>query len=479
MQDKNALLRTLPQVEELLETPCLQAALASLPRQAVVDAARAAVDDARQAILAGNASCAPSADAIAQAAQLRTLALGRRSLRRVVNASGVIVHTNLGRSPLAASAVEAVNDVIAGYSTLEYDTASLARGSRHAHCEQLICALTGAEAAIAVNNNAAAVMMVLSQFAAGCEAVVSRGEEVEIGGSFRIPDIMAQSHARMVEVGATNKTHESDYRRAVTAQTAMLLKVHRSNFRLVGFTEEVGVAQLAAIAAEENARRAPGSPQLLVYEDQGSGAFVRLDCFGSYAEPAVRESLQAGADLVSFSGDKLLGGPQAGIIAGRKELIDQLKRSPLARALRLDKMTLAALEATLRLYLDPQRALREIPTLRMLSTPAAELHSRAERLRSALEAALPAGVAQLDCVQEVSRAGGGALPMCDIDTWAVAVAFARGSAQDCQRHMVSGRELPVVGRISHEALLLDLRTLLSEQEEDEAVRAVAEYARTL
>ena len=479
MHDKNALLRTLPQVEELLEHPSLQPALTSLPRQAVVDAARSAIDDARQALLAGNASCAPSAGAIAQSALLRTLALGRRSLRRVVNASGVIVHTNLGRSPLAASAVEAVNDVIAGYSTLEYDTTSMARGSRHAHCEQLICALTGAEAAIAVNNNAAAVMMVLSQFAAGWEAVVSRGEEVEIGGSFRIPDIMAQSRAHMVEVGATNKTHESDYRRAVTEQTAMLLKVHRSNFRLVGFTEEVSVAQLAAIAAEENACREPGAPQLLVYEDQGSGAFIRLDCFGSYAEPAVRESLQAGADLVSFSGDKLLGGPQAGIIVGRKELIDQLKKNPLARALRLDKMTLAALEATLRLYLEPQRALREIPTLRMLSTPASELLPRAQRLRAALEAALPSGTARLDCVPEVSRAGGGALPMCDIDTWAVALSFERGSAQDCQHHMVSERELPVVGRISRELLLLDLRTLLSEQEEDEAVRAVAEYACSL
>ena len=393
----------------------------------------------------------------------------------MVNASGVIVHTNLGRSPLAASAIEAVNDVIAGYSTLEYDTAAMARGSRHAHCEQLICALTGAQAAIAVNNNAAAVMMVLSQFAAGWEAVVSRGEEVEIGGSFRIPDIMAQSHAQMVEVGATNKTHASDYRRALGPQTAMLLKVHRSNFRLVGFTEEVGVAELAAIAAEENARRSADEPRVLVYEDQGSGAFIRLDCFGSYAEPAVRESLDAGADIVSFSGDKLLGGPQAGIIVGRRELIDQLKRNPLARALRLDKMTLAALEATLRLYLEPQRALREIPTLRMLATPASELLPRAQALLAALQKALPAGCARLELAEEVSRAGGGALPMCDIPSWAVSIAFERGSALECQRYMTSGRELPVVGRISREQLLLDVRTLLSAEEEREAVAAVAEY----
>ena len=475
MQDKNALLRTLPQVEELLEQPCLAPALEALPRQLVVEAARAAVADARQALLAGNASAAPSAHGLAQAAYLRTLTLGQRSLRRVVNASGVIVHTNLGRSPLAASAIEAVNDVIAGYSTLEYDTAAMARGSRHAHCEQLICALTGAQAAIAVNNNAAAVMMVLSQFAAGWEAVVSRGEEVEIGGSFRIPDIMAQSHAQMVEVGATNKTHASDYRRALGPQTAMLLKVHRSNFRLVGFTEEVSVAELAAIATEENARRSADEPRVLVYEDQGSGAFIRLDCFGSYAEPAVRESLDAGADIVSFSGDKLLGGPQAGIIVGRKELIDQLKRNPLARALRLDKMTLAALEATLRLYLEPQRALREIPTLRMLATPASELLPRAQALLAALQKALPAGCARLELAEEVSRAGGGALPMCDIPSWAVSIAFERGSALECQRYMTSGRELPVVGRISREQLLLDVRTLLSAEEESEAVAAVAEY----
>ena len=475
MQDKNALLRTLPQVEELLEQPCLAPALEALPRQLVVEAARAAVADARQALLAGNASAAPSAHGLAQAAYLRTLTLGQRSLRRVVNASGVIVHTNLGRSPLAASAIEAVNDVIAGYSTLEYDTAAMARGSRHAHCEQLICALTGAQAAIAVNNNAAAVMMVLSQFAAGWEAVVSRGEEVEIGGSFRIPDIMAQSHAQMVEVGATNKTHASDYRRALGPQTTMLLKVHRSNFRLVGFTEEVGVAELAAIAAEENARRSADEPRVLVYEDQGSGAFIRLDCFGSYAEPAVRESLDAGADIVSFSGDKLLGGPQAGIIVGRRELIDQLKRNPLARALRLDKMTLAALEATLRLYLEPQRALREIPTLRMLATPASELLPRAQALLAALQKALPAGCARLELAEEVSRAGGGALPMCDIPSWAVSIAFERGSALECQRYMTSGRELPVVGRISREQLLLDVRTLLSAEEESEAVAAVAEY----
>ena len=248
---------------------------------------------------------------------------------------------------------------------------------------------TGAEAALAVNNNAAAVMMVLAEFAAEREAVVSRGQLVEIGGSFRVPDIMAQSHALMREVGTTNKTHVADYAAAITPNTAMVLKVHPSNFRVVGFTESVGVKELRALADAENARRreaAAGADfeELLVYEDQGSGAFLNLPCFGAYAEPTVAESLAAGCDLVSFSGDKLLGGPQAGIIAGSKHLIERLKKNPLARALRLDKMTLAALEATLRLYLDEERALREIPTLRMLAEPVEDVQQRAEAVALSL-----------------------------------------------------------------------------------------------
>lgn len=349
-------LRSLPQVEEVLHDASLEALTDSVPRDLVCDAVRASIDEARQAILAGS-DADTSTPNIVRATRMRLLALNRPSLRRVVNASGVIIHTNLGRSVLAPAAVQAVNEVASGYSTLEYDTDAMARGSRHSHCEQLICTLTGAEAAIAVNNNAAAVMMVLSEFAAGHEAIVSRGELVEIGGSFRIPDIMAQSHATMVEVGATNKTHLSDYVRAVTPDTAMVLKVHPSNYRLIGFTESVAISELRSLADDENAAReqagGTSGDKLLVYEDQGSGAFMRLTCFGDYAEPTVSESLQAGADLVSFSGDKLLGGPQAGIIVGAKPLIARLKKNPLARALRLDKMTLAALEATLRLYLNP------------------------------------------------------------------------------------------------------------------------------
>lgn len=471
-------LRSLPQVEEVLRDASLEALSESVPRDLVCDAVRASIDEARQAILAGS-DADTSIPSIVQATRMRLLALNRPSLRHVVNASGVIIHTNLGRSVLAPAAVRAVNEVASGYSTLEYNTDAMARGSRHAHCEQLICTLTGAEAAIAVNNNAAAVMMVLSEFAAGHEAVVSRGELVEIGGSFRIPDIMAQSHATMVEVGATNKTHLSDYTRAVTPGTAMVLKVHPSNYRLIGFTESVAISDLRALADDENAAReqADGTNvgKLLVYEDQGSGAFMRLTCFGDYAEPTVAESLHAGADLVSFSGDKLLGGPQAGIIVGAKPLIDRLKKNPLARALRLDKMTLAALEATLRLYLNPENARREVPTLRMLTETADEVFIRAKKLAGVLKKALPSGACEISLVEEISRAGGGALPMCDIPTYCVQVQFTRGDALSCDRHLVSERLVPVVGRLKKEMLLFDARTILDEAEMEEIARACAEY----
>ena len=471
-------LRSLPQVEEVLRDASLEALSESVPRDLVCDAVRASIDEARQAILAGS-DADTSIPSIVQATRMRLLALNRPSLRHVVNASGVIIHTNLGRSVLAPAAVRAVNEVASGYSTLEYNTDAMARGSRHAHCEQLICTLTGAEAAIAVNNNAAAVMMVLSEFAAGHEAVVSRGELVEIGGSFRIPDIMAQSHATMVEVGATNKTHLSDYTRAVTPGTAMVLKVHPSNYRLIGFTESVAISDLRALADDENAAReqADGTNvgKLLVYEDQGSGAFMRLTCFGDYAEPTVAESLHAGADLVSFSGDKLLRGPQAGIIVGAKPLIDRLKKNPLARALRLDKMTLAALEATLRLYLNPENARREVPTLRMLTETADEVFIRAKKLAGVLKKALPSGACEISLVEEISRAGGGALPMCDIPTYCVQVQFTRGDALSCDRHLVSERLVPVVGRLKKEMLLFDARTILDDAEMKEIARACAEY----
>ena len=472
------LLRTLPQVEELMQAAPMKALETIVPRSMLVDRARAAVDEQRLLILAGAVE-AVDVEAILTDAVNGALATLRPSLRRVINATGVIIHTNLGRSVLAEPAVQAVVEAARGYSTLEYSIENMARGSRHDHVEHLICALTGAEAAIAVNNNAAAVMMVLAEFAAGHEAIVSRGELVEIGGSFRVPDIMAQSHATMVEVGATNKTHLSDYVRAVTPDTAMVLKVHPSNYRLIGFTESVAISELRSLADDENAAREQAGrtsgDKLLVYEDQGSGAFMRLTCFGDYAEPTVSESLQAGADLVSFSGDKLLGGPQAGIIVGAKPLIARLKKNPLARALRLDKMTLAALEATLRLYLNPENARREVPTLRMLTETADEVRVRTKKLASMLKKALPADACEVSIVEEISRAGGGALPMCDIPTYCVQVKFLQGDALSCDRHLVSERLVPVVGRLKKDMLLFDGRTVLDEGEMQEIACACTEY----
>lgn len=479
-----ALLRKLPQVEEVLGQQAIRSLGGALPREVVADAVRAEIGRLRGDILAGGKP-AFTVESIARRAAASAKGLTKPSLRRVVNASGVIIHTNLGRSPLAPEAIAAVNDVIAGYSTLEYDTQALARGSRHSHCEALICAITGAEAAIAVNNNAAAVMMVLREFAGGHEGVVSRGELVEIGGSFRIPDIMELSGARMVEVGATNKTHVRDYERAITPETAMLLKVHKSNYRMIGFTEGVEVRELRRIADVANAARMQHNPDagpILVYEDQGSGAFERLDVFGEYAEPTIAESLAAGADIVSFSGDKLLGGPQAGIIVGKKELIARLKANPMARALRLDKMTLAALEATMRVYLQGGRdgdARADIPTLRMLTEDAADVRARAEELASLLDGRVPQGAADIDVVPEISRAGGGALPMCDIPTFALRVRFHVGNAQDCERFLVQECPIPIVARIAHETLLCDARTILGQDELRLTANGIAAYFASL
>lgn len=467
---KSSILRQLPQVEEVLNSPQVRAVGALLPHPVLSDCARAAVSAARQSILAGDANTV-DVQTIADDTCARALATLRPSLRRVINATGVVVHTNLGRSALAEEAIDAVVEAARSYSTLEYNTSEMGRGSRHEHIEHLICALTGAEAAIAVNNNAAAVMMVLSEFAAGHEAVVSRGELVEIGGSFRIPDIMAQSNAHMVEVGTTNKTHAADYERAITPNTAMFLKVHTSNYRVVGFTESVSAADMRKIADAENARRKHaehagsaqgGADSILVYEDLGSGALVHLGGNGVFSEPTVGESLKAGCDLVSFSGDKLLGGPQAGIIIGSADLIARLKKNPLARALRLDKMTLAALEATLRLYLDPETALIKIPTLRMLTENAESVQERAETLAKQLHKTVKAREAHIDVIDEVSRAGGGSLPMTDIPTSCVRLQFVKGNAQNCEEYLVKQSKVPIVARIKNDCVMFDARTLVDE-----------------
>ncbi|MDO4498406.1 MAG: L-seryl-tRNA(Sec) selenium transferase [Coriobacteriaceae bacterium] len=467
------LLKQLPQIDQILRLLEGDDRTAGATRSLVVKEARTAVDEARKAILAGKQPDTGAAEIAARAASRIERGM-RPSLRRVINASGVIIHTNLGRSSMAKAAKAAVDDVMDGYCTLEYDIDAMARGSRHSHCECLICQITGAEAAIAVNNNAAAVMVVLSEFARGHEAVVSRGELIEIGGSFRIPDIMDQSGANMVEVGTTNKTHPHDYERAIAPETGMFLKVHPSNYRVIGFTKTVSVADLRRIADKENAHRLP-EDAILVYEDQGSGSFVNLDVYGEYAEPTVAESIALGADLVSFSGDKLLGGPQAGIIVGSKKLIDRLKKNPLARVLRLDKMTLAALEATLRLHLDPKVAMREIPTVRMLAEDPEDTRARAEKLRDAISQRIDAACADLAVVPEISRAGGGALAQCDIPSYAVEVAFNAGNAQDCEEYMIKQLPVPIVGRIRQERVLFDARTIIDDGEITSIAEGLAAY----
>ncbi len=461
--DIQSSLRRLPKVDALLERADLSSLAETVPRALVLEAVREAVDATRQVLLNGQEADI-SADAVAVCAVALAREKARRSLRRVINATGIIVHTNLGRSLLAEAAASAVAEVARGYSTLEYDVVSGERGSRHAHVEEALCRLTGAEAAMAVNNNAAAVLLGLAALARGKEAVVSRGQLVEIGGSFRIPDIMRESGATMVEVGTTNKTHLRDYEAAISDRTGLLLKVHSSNFRVVGFAEEVSLEELVALGARH------GVP---VFEDQGSGVLMDVREIGLPQEPTLGQAVEAGADIVSCSGDKLLGGPQAGILVGKWHVIQALKSHPLARAVRLDKMTLAALEVTLRLYLDPRRALAEIPTLRMLSAPAEEIKSRAEALAERVRAACgDAYVAEV--APEISRAGGGALPLADIPTFVVALSARRGTEVDLERELRLG-EPTIVARVKEDRLLIDPRTL-SPADETEVVAALARVA---
>jgi len=418
-------LRDLPSVDELARTAADPLA---------VEAARAVLARAREEIRAG----ADPGD-LSQRLQQELSAVRAPRLRRVINATGVIVHTNLGRAPLAAAALEQVVDAARGYSNLEYDLAAGGRGSRQSHVTELARRLTGAEAALVVNNNAAAVMLALAALAEGREVLVSRGELIEIGDGFRIPDVLTRSGARLHEVGTTNRTRAADYENAIGPETAVLLRVHQSNFRVIGFTEQPRLQELADVARVH---------QLVLVDDLGSGALVDIG-----DEPTARASLAAGADLVCFSGDKLLGGPQAGIIVGRADLVERLRRHPLQRALRADKLTLAALEGTLRLALD---APDEIPVLRMLREPAESVRARAQRL-----AELVGGEVE----ETVARAGGGALPLAELPSFACAV-------EESLATPLRAAQPPVIGIVRDGRLLLDCRTL-ADPEVEEVAAAVA------
>ncbi|MBI5014000.1 MAG: L-seryl-tRNA(Sec) selenium transferase [Deltaproteobacteria bacterium] len=456
------LLRRIPQVERVLQEPSVREALEQegLPRGAVTDAVRAVLDETRRALCAGEPAETGSAELASRALTAARRHVAPR-LIPVVNATGVVLHTNLGRAPLAPEAVEAMVRT-AGYCNLEYDLAAGRRGDRHDAVAGLLRELTGAEAALVVNNNAAAVLLALTALARGREVVVSRGQLVEIGGSFRVPEVMAQSGAVLREIGTTNKTHRRDYEAAIGPDTAMLLKVHTSNYRVLGFTAEVPLAELVELGA------ARGLP---VMEDLGSGCFVDLSVHGLEREPTVAEAVATGADLVTFSGDKLLGGPQAGLLVGRRGAIDACAHHPLLRALRPDKVTLAALEATLALYRDPARCVARVPALARLTATPEELRGRAEALAAAAAAALGER-ARVDVRADVSEAGGGALPLERLPTWVVAVGRPDRGVSRVEESLRRG-SVPVVARIRENALVFDPRTL-----DDRDIPVVAAALRT-
>lgn len=453
---QQSFLRKIPPVNAILASSTLRILLAQNAREPVVEAVGAVLSSLRIQVLhaADESELADvqiSAEALGQeVAQF----LARRSephLRRVINATGVVLHTNMGRSPLADEAFEAIRSIANRYNNLELDLQTGERGSRYSHVEELLCHLTGAEAAMVVNNNAGAVLLMLSALCKEREVIVSRGQLVEIGGSFRVPDVMEQGGARLVEVGTTNKTHPYDYERAIGPETGALLQIHTSNFRLIGFTESVDTERMAAIAHQH------GLPLLV---DWGSGVMVDLARFGIPHEATILELVRAGADLITFSGDKLLGAPQGGFIVGKKELVNRCKKHPLTRALRVDKLTLAGIEATLKLYLDPERAVQRIPTLRMLSLTPTELDLVATDLAGRLREALQTAGPQVRVIDGLSQAGGGSLPGVDLPTRLVAITVA-------DPHRVEQRlreqDPPVMVRISAGQILIDPRTLWPEE----------------
>ncbi len=448
------LLRQLPSVDEMLVQYYHQYQTKKISRLVLIKAIRLALEDTRQDFLKLAADELPeSLDRSGLISKIHEqLDCSQQAhLIPVINATGVIIHTNLGRSPLAAAAMEQIFKVAVHYSNLEYTLAAGKRGSRHDHLEYLLTELTGAEAALVVNNNAGAVFLTLNTIARGREVIVSRGQLVEIGGSFRMPDVMRASGAILREVGATNKTHLFDYENAISSETAMLLKVHTSNYRILGFTKEVSLAEMVPLGKKYN---------VPVVEDLGSGCFLDLSRYGIDKEPTVTEALQTGADLVLFSGDKLLGGPQAGLAIGNKDWIDKLKRNPLTRALRPDKLTLAGLEATLRLYRDEEEAIQAIPTLRMITQPLALVKRRAQNLARRLRRGISPDN-QIAIVPTVARVGGGSLPQTELPSCAISVTSPNWPPHKLDEALRAANP-PVIARLEHQTLLLDVRTLLPE-----------------
>ena len=448
MTDQKQFLQSLPKVDVAVER-LSQVVKEDCPYQLLKLVVAENIEKERQQILSDDSNCRlKDFDEWIEFFQTKVAEKLQTNLRRIVNGTGVVIHTNLGRSLLPKDGGEMLVQAATHYSNLEFNLQTGKRGSRYSLVEDIICELTGAEAALVVNNNAAAVLLTLETLAKGTEVIVSRGQLVEIGGSFRIPDVMAKSGAELVEVGATNRTHLKDYRNAITENTSTLLKVHCSNYRMIGFTKEVSMEEMVELAREKD---------LLVIEDLGSGCLIDLSPYGLPKEPTVGEVVKAGVDVVTFSGDKMLGGPQAGIIVGRKDVIERVKKNPMNRALRIDKFTLAALESILRYYYDTEKALKGIPTLSMLSMSPDLIKKRGQKLQRRIKKSL-CSACRIELVPTVSRVGGGAMPEYSMDSWAVALTPLTMSLSQMERKF-RALDVPIIGRIEDNRFLLDMRTI--------------------
>jgi len=448
-------LKKLPGVDHMLEIAKQDPELSVTPRILLTDVVRQEVARIRKTILDEHQKIFETDlndNTILNSIRKTVKSAMALNLRRTINATGIVVHTNLGRSLLAKEALEQIHMIASRYSNLEYNLATGKRGLRYTAVDDIICELTGAEAAMVVNNNAGAVLLCLDTIASGREVIVSRGELVEIGGSFRIPDVMEKSGAILKEVGTTNRTHLKDYKRAISDHTGLLLKVHTSNYSIVGFTADIPLNELVALGKTHD---------LPVMEDLGSGTFIDFSKYGLQREPTVKESVKTGADIVTFSGDKLLGGPQAGIILGNRRIIEKIRRNPLTRALRIDKLTLAALESTLRLYRDEEKAVSAIPTLHMLTVSVHEIEKKANRLKALLEQS-GNGKISAHVMDSASKAGGGSLPLFELPTKCVAIRI-KGMSAGATEKAMRENEVPIIGRIEDDMYLMDMRTVAEDE----------------
>jgi L-seryl-tRNA(Ser) seleniumtransferase len=453
---RKELLKHLPKIDEVLAALAKGGLPAKVSKDILKEACRSAVGEYRDRLLTADGDLKewrlPTPEQAADQVIRKINSLYQYRLRRVVNATGIILHTNLGRAPLCPEALDRIMEVSRGYSNLEYDLEKGQRGLRYDHVQGLLCTLTGAEDALVVNNNAAAVLLVINTLAEGREVIVSRGELIEIGGEFRIPEVMEKSNAIMKEVGTTNRTHLKDYEQAISEKTGLILKVHTSNYRIVGFTEEITLPALVSLGKKH---------RLPVMDDLGSGCLIELDRHGLEHEPTVGDALQTGVDVVTFSGDKLLGGPQAGIIMGKRDILKKIKQNPLNRALRIDKLTLAALEATLICYLHPDKALSDVRTLKALTAPLPEVARMAKSLLARLRRLSLKGFT-FSLQKGVSLAGGGSLPTQEIPSMLISVrsdTLPASRLEGCLRRL----EVPIIARIADDELLLDLRTIAAEE----------------